>query len=154
MAGIFLFSQKIRDWLLDDHRLGHKEGKSFLARIVRAFASSVSVSLAAISLTTPLTAWYFGAVSLISPLSNLLTLWVVNIVFYGIMGVCLLGLVWTQGAQILAWLIAWPIRYILGITDLLAHIPLAAVYTTSDAVVWWLVLVYLLLVVFLLLKGR
>ncbi|MBR2889767.1 MAG: DNA internalization-related competence protein ComEC/Rec2 [Oscillospiraceae bacterium] len=154
MVGIFAFAQPMKAWLLDDKRLGHATGKSMKAKLVRAFAGSVSVSLGAISITTPLSALYFGAVSLISPLTNLLTLWVVTLVFYGIMAVCALGLLWIPGAQMLALLVSWPIRYILGITQLLSRIPMAAVYTTGELVVWWLLFVYILLGLFLVMKNR
>ena len=154
MAGIFLFAAKIKTWLLDDKRLGHAKGNSLKAKLVRGFAGSVSVSLGAVSITTPLSALYFGTVSLISPLTNLLTLWVVTIVFYGIMAVCLLGTFWLGAASALAWVISWPMRYILEITKLLAKIPLAAVYTRSDAIVLWLVACYILLAVFLLMKNK
>ena len=154
MAGIFLFTTRIKNWLLDDKHLGHGKGKNLFSQLVRCFAGSVAVSLGAISITTPLSALYFGTVSLISPLTNLLTLWIVNIVFYGIILVCLLGLFWAAGASALAWLISWPIRYILALTKMLSQFPLAAVYTRSIYVVLWLGFCYLLFAVFLLMKKR
>jgi len=154
MAGIFLFAVRIKNWLLDDSHLGHSQGKTLKARMIRAFAGSVSVSLGAVSLTTPLSALYFGAVSLVSPLSNLLTLWMVTVAFYGIMAVCVLSLFWSWGASALAWLVSWPIRYILGIASLLADIPMAAVFTRSDAIVIWLIACYVLLALYLLMKGK
>lgn len=154
MAGIFLFATWIKNWLLDDKHLGHAKGNDLLSKMVRGFAGSVAVSLGAISITTPMSALYFGAISLISPLTNLLTLWIVNIVFYGIMLVCMLGLFWSAGASALAWLISWPIRYILELTALLAKIPMAAVYTRSSYIVMWLCFCYLLFAVFLLMKHK
>ena len=154
MAGIFLFAEPVNAWFLDDKHLGHSRGKSLLDRVVRGFSGSVSVSLGAVSVTTPLSALYFGAVSLISPLSNLLTLWLVSATFYGIMAVCALSFLWTWAAQGLAWLVSWPIRCILGIASLLADIPMAAVYTCSDAIVIWLILCYVLLVLYFLGRGR
>lgn len=154
MAGIFLFANRIKNWLLDDKHLGHSQGKTLKAKLVRAFAGSVAVSLGAISLTTPLSAFYFGTVSLISPLTNLLTLWMVTFAFYGIMTVCALAVISTGFAQGLAWLVSWPIRYILAVASLLADVPMAAVYTRSEPIVCWMVLCYLLLAVFLLRKGK
>lgn len=154
MAGIFLFTVKIKNWLLDDKHLGHSQGKSVKARLIRGFAGSVAVSLGAVSLTTPLSALYFGTVSLISPLSNLLCLWMVSIAFYGIMAVCILSFLWSWGAAALAWLVSWPVRYILGIASVLADIPLAAVYTRSDAVVAWLFFSYALLTLYLQGRGK
>ena len=154
MAGIFLFAGKIKNWFLDDKHLGHKQGKTVKAKMIRGFSGSVAVSLGAIAITTPLSSLYFGMVSLISPLSNLLTLWVVSIAFYGVMAVCALSFLWNCGAAALARLVSWPIRFILAIASLLADIPLAAVYTCSDAIVAWLFLCYLLLALYLLGKRR
>ena len=154
MAGIFLFAEKIKNWLLEENHLGHAKGKDLVSALVRGFSGSVAVSLGAVSITTPLSALYFGAVSLISPLTNLLTLWVVTIVFYGVMAACLVGMFWNAGAAGLAWLVSWPIRYIMELTGLLAKFPLAAVYTRSDLVVLWLGICYVLLILFLLMKHR
>lgn len=148
MAGIFLFSEAIRTWLMDEKRLGKGKGRGLKHRAANWLASGISVSLSAGVFTTPLVAVYFHTVSLISLLTNLLILWVVPIIFYGIILACLLGIFWQSGAVFVAGLAAWPIRYVLTVTGLLARFPLAAVYTYSEAIVIWLVFVYVLLVVF------
>ena len=148
MTGIFRFTEPMKKWLLDDKRLGHSQGKTVKAGLIRGFTGSVSISLGAAALTTPLGALYFGTVSLIAPLTNLLTLWTVSVIFYGIMGVCLLSVFWMGAAGALAWLISWPIRYVLGVASILSDLPLAAVYTCSDAILVWLLLCYGLLVVY------
>ena len=135
MAGIFLFREPIAAWMKE--------------RMPKALANGIAITLSAMSLTTPLVAWYFGTVSLVSPLTNLLVLWVVSLIFYGIMAVCLLSLFWTSAAGVLGWLTAWPIRYVLTVSGLMAKFPLAAVYTESVYIVLWLVFVYVLLLVFL-----
>ena len=152
VAGIYLFSPGIRRWLRD--LLGEEKGRSWKARLKGGLASSVSVTISAMTLTTPLSAWYFGAVSLIGPATNLLVLWVISFVFYGIIAVCLLSLVWLPGAKALAALVAFPVRYILGLSKLLSKIPLAAVYTQSVYIVCCLAFVYILLLIFLLQKNR
>ena len=154
MAGIFLFAEPVKAWLLDDKHLGHSQGKTVIDRAIRGFAGSVSVSLGAVSVTTSLSALYFGTVSLISPLSNLLCLWMVSVAFYGIMAVCVIGLFWAWGASALAGMVSWPIRYILGIASFLADFPMAAVYTCGEAVAAWLALCYILLALYLLGRGK
>lgn len=154
MAGIFLFSNRIKNWLLDEKRLGAVKGNGLKRRFISWYASGVSVSISAMTITTPLSAYYFSTVSLVSVITNLLTLWVVTIIFYGIMAVCLLGSFWLAGGKFLAAVIAYPIRYVLSVTRLLAKIPLAAVYTYSEYVVIWLVFAYMLLAVFLLGKKK
>ena len=147
MIGIFLFYDRIRDYLTD--KLGN--GKS---KVKRWFINSVSVTLSAMVTTTPLVALYFGAVSLVGVLTNLLTLWVISIVFYGIILVCILGTFWAAAASFIAAAIAWPIRYVLGVSKVLAAIPLSAVYTASIYIVVWLVFCYILLAVFLVGRGK
>lgn len=154
MAGIFLFSQPVKNWLMDEKRLGRWKGRGLKTRLANWFSSGVAVSLSAGVLTTPLVALYFSTVSLISVVTNLLTLWVVSIIFYGIILVCLLGLFWTGGATLAASLVAWPIRYVLKVTTLLSKLPFAAVYTYSDYIVCWLVCIYVLLVLFALAKRK
>ena len=154
MAGIFLFARPIRDWLIADEQLGHSDDKSVIGKTVRGFAASVGVSLGAVSFSTPLSAMYFGTVSLIAPLSNLLCLWMVTIAFYGIMAVCVMSFLWPMAAAALAWLVSWPIRYILGVASVLANVPMAAVYTCSNEIVIWLAICYVLLVLLLLTKGK
>ena len=148
MAGIFLFSQRIHDFLLCKTRLGPAKGKSLKARLTRWLVGSVSMTLGAISLTTPLSAFYFGNVSIAGVLSNLLTLWFVSLIFYGIVAACVLGALWLPLGTGMGWLIAWPIRLILWVTDMISRVPLSSVYTSSIYIVIWLVFVYILLTVF------
>lgn len=154
VAGILLFSPSIRAWILDDRRLGRFKKKRYIGKLVRSFAASMSASLGAVSLTTPLCAYYFGCVSLVSPLTNLLTLWMVTIVFYGIMAACAVGAVSAAAGQVVAWVISWGIRYIIGICDLLAIFPLAAVYTASVYIVIWLVFLYILIALLVILPRK
>lgn len=152
VAGIQLFSKPIGEWLKS--KLGTTKGKGLVPVLKRWFSSSVSVTLGAMSLTTPLCAYYFGAVSLIGILTNLLTLWVVNFIFNGLVWVCLVSFVSLKAAAMMAWVIAWPIRFVLWVSQFLASFPLAAVYTKSPYVVAWLIFVYGLLIVFLFSRKR
>lgn len=148
VAGIYLFKDSIYRWLT-----GWKRGGK-VGVYLHWFAVSVSISLSAMVLTVPLCAKYFHTVSLIGVLTNLLTLWLIALLFYGIMGVCLVSLIWTGGAVFLANCLSWPIRYILVTAKILAKFPLAAVYTRSPYVIAWLVFVYVLLIVFRFSRNR
>lgn len=150
LIGIFLFYQRLYDFWLA--HVPATKGKGKLTRMLRWMFASVSVTLSAMTVTTPLCAAYFGMVSIVGILTNLLTLWVVSFIFYGIMLVCALGFFWKAGAAILAWLVSWPMRYVLWTAKFLSGFSLAAVYTDSIYVVCWIVLCYVLLTVFLL--GR
>ena len=152
VAGILCFSEPIKNWLMQFFPNAHT-GK-MRKKLTGWFTSSISVTLGAMSLTTPLSAYYFGAVSLVGVLTNIATLWVVNLIFNGIVVVCLTGLLSVKFASLLAWVVSWLMRYVLTTAKLLASIPLAAVYTRSLYIVAWLVFCYLLLTVFLLSKKR
>ena len=154
VAGIFLFSQRIQKWLVDPKRLGRMKGRGILNRLIHGAAASVSISLGTMVTTTPLCAWYFGTVSLIGILTNLLCLWVVTFIFCGIILACFAGMLWMPLAAAGAWLLSWPIRYILTVAAWLSRFPLAAVYTQSVYVRAWLVFCYVLLGIFLVSKHK
>ena len=142
VAGIFLFYAKLDGWLKN---WLPGRGKTFRGRMERFLTSCVAVTLSATAMTVPLAAIYFGLVSLVGVVTNLLVLPVVSIIFYGVMAVGALGCIHSGLASALAWVVAWPIRYVLGTAHALAGLPLAAVYTVSPYVVVWLVFVYALL---------
>lgn len=152
VAGILLFNKPISDWLKSI--LGNQKGKHITARLKRWLITTVSVTVSAMSLTTPLSAYYFGAVSLIGIVTNLLTLWAVTYVFVALVVLCLISLLSMQAAAVLGQGIAWLIRYVLAVANLLSRILLAAVYTKSVYIVGWLVFVYLLLSVFLISRNK
>lgn len=154
IVGIFLFTQRIHNYLLQETRLGPAKGKSLKAKLTRWAVSSVSVTLGAMSVTTPLCALYFGSVSVIGILTNLLVLWLISIIFYGIIAASLLGAIWLPLGIGISWVLSWPIRVILWVTDMISRVPVASVYTSSVYIVAWLIFAYILLSVFLKTKKK
>lgn len=154
MAGIFLFYNRIKLWLTELSFWIDWKGKNIIMRLKNWLCSGVAVTLSAQFFTTPLVSSYFGTISLVGILTNLLTLWAVSYAFYGIMAVCLLAMFWGWGAKALAWLVSWIIRYVLVIARTLAAFPLAAVYTQSIYIVLWAVICYVLILLFLCFKKR
>ena len=152
VVGILLFQPSVTRWLSE--KLGVPKGKTLKDRLKRWFMASVSVSVSATVLTMPMSAYYFGSVSLVSVLTNLLTLWAVSLAFYGIVAVCLVSLFWMPGAAMLASLTSLPMRYVLWMAKLISRFPLAAVYTKSVYIVFWLIFVYVLLGIFLLSRNK
>ena len=149
VAGILLFQPSIHNWLKK-----HLPQRYIPGKLHAMVCTSVSVTLSSMSLVTPLSALYFGTVSLVSVATNLLTLWVVNVVFYGLVLTCLLGWFLPGAASLVGAVLAWPMRYVLLLAEAMSSIPQAAVYTKSVYIVVWLVFVYLLLAVFLLQKKK
>ena len=154
MMGIFMFSEPIRQWLSNLKYLQSGKGKSFTAKLKRGIASTIAVTLSAMSITTPLVAYYFGCVSIVGVLTNLLVLWVISFVFYGVMLCLAISLVSTGLATLLGAVLTMPIGFILGTSRFLSKLPMAAVYTASPYVVVWLCCTYLLLIIFLLQRRK
>jgi len=152
VAGIFLFSPGIGNWIQSFFDL-QKVSKVKL-RLVGWFSRSVSVTFGATVMTLPLCALHFGTISLAAVLTNLLVLWIISLIFYGLVLLCLLSSVWAAGAVVLGKLLSILIRYVLLTARLIADFPLAAVYTRSPYIVAWLILVYVLLCGFLVGKNR
>lgn len=154
VAGIFLFSRKIHDYFLRETRLGPAKGNHLKARLTRWAVGGVSVTLGAMSLTTPLCAVYFGSVSLAGIVTNLLTLWLVSLIFYGVLAVCALGALWIPVGVLIARVISVPIHIILWVTNMISKLPVSAVYTSSIYIVAWLIFAYVLLTVFVKTKKK
>lgn len=154
MIGIFLFSDRLHRWVCSWKCWSDWRGKNLRVRFRNWISSSISITLAAMIVTMPLVAYYFGCISLIGVITNLLTLWAVSWIFCGIIFVCLLGLVWIQGGLLIASTVSWIVRYVLGVVKLLSSIPLAAIYLKSTFVAAWLIICYVLVFGFLLWKNR
>ena len=152
VAGIFLFREKIHNWMLP--AFGDIRKNKWKKRLASWFCTSVSISLSAMTFTTPLCAVYFGMVSLVGIVTNLLTLWIISFIFYGLMAVCGFSLISGTVAVFTGRIVAALIRYVLKVAQIMAAAPLAAIYTESIYAVLWLVFVYLLLGVFLLQKKK
>lgn len=151
VAGILLFAAASGRWLLE--RIPNGKKKGMRGNLARWFAGSVSVSVSALTFSAPLSACYFGTVSLIGVVTNLLTIWVIGFLFYGIGAVGILGGAFPSVCRWLGNILAWPIRYVLFTARLLSKIPFAAVYTESRFILCWLILCYVLLALFLI-SGR
>lgn len=152
VAGIFLFTPGILLWLRSFFP-ELKENKS-LSFFMRGVTSSVSVTLGVNVFTIPLCAYYFGMISLVSVITNLLVLWVIGGIFYGIMVICLIYWAVPAVSSILASLVSYPIRYVLWIVKIIADFPIAAVYTVSPYITAWIVFVYGMLTVFLISENK
>lgn len=110
MVGIILLTPRVYKWL--DRKLRRGDEKRRLNSVVRFVMAGVSSSIGSMAFTTPVVALCFGYVSLISPVTNLLTLWAVSAAFTFGYAAVLLGLVFAPLGGSVGWLVAWPARYI------------------------------------------
>ena len=147
VLGILLFQQPLSAYFTE--KWARLPGK-----LSKLLSDSLSVSLSAMALSTPVSAWYFGTVSLVGVVTNLLTLWMLPIVFLGILAVCLLGPLLPQAGIWIGGVTAWPIRLILRIAETLSRLPMAALYTCSPWTAVWLALIYGLILVWVLTRKK
>ncbi len=152
MIGIFLFSNPIREYFMG--KMKCKERKGWKPKLIKWFVGSISISMSAMLITMPLCAVYFGMVTVVGILTNLLVLWIISFVFCGIIIACLLSCIWMPMGSIAAWIVSWPIRYVLIVSKLLSSVPGGSLYTESPYTVLWIVSVILLVSIFLLSKRK
>lgn len=124
-----------------------------LQSLWKFLTSSVAASLSVMLFTAPLSAIYFGSLSLCAPLANLLVLWAAPALFA-------LTLVLTPlcaAVPTLAFLSVLPAgvaRYVMWIAGRIAEIPGGTLYFTRKPAVLWMILVYAMLAICLLSKAR
>lgn len=154
VAGIFLFTGPLCEkW---ENRLPHRPKGIWLrlgCRVARIVIASVATTLGAVVFTTPLLAFYFDSVSLISPLTNLLSLWAVSDAFLGGLMTALVGLVLPVVASAMAWVVSLPVWYLQWLTAALAGLPFASVAVHSIYLVLWMALTYGLIFLWVLWRG-
>lgn len=145
VAGLMLFSGRLYDW-----GWARLRWKNFATRFVWA---SLTTTIGALALTTPLLAYYFGGVSLVAPLSNLLALWAVSLVFLGGLIAGTLAVLSPALAWPVAVLTALPARYLVWLIPLLARVPFASIALESPYLRAWLVFAYGLFLLVLAWRG-
>lgn len=148
VAGIVAFYQSLNLWI------GQKLAVRKPNFIVKWCISSAAVSFSSMAFSLPFSACYFETVSLIGPITNLLCIWMVSIIFCGIGLVCAIDGFNPAFASILAKPVSWLIHLVLWIAKKLSVFPLAAVYTCSPWIAAWLVFCGILFVLFLLLRRK
>ena len=118
----------------------------------RVLAASLATTLGALLFTTPLLVIYFGELSLVAPLANLMVLGAVAVCFAGGLGVAVLGTFAPALAGFLGEVFALPGRYVLWVVRGMSRFPLAAVPLDSVYLRGWLILLYTMLILWAILR--
>ena len=150
VAGIYLVAAPLRTRFLSrlSRTLNTLAGR-LRHRAAVFLLSTLATTLGALVFTTPLTAYYFGSISLVSPLTNLLTLWAVSFAFIGVLAAALLALVLPALAWPLAWAVSLLLRYAAEVSGALASLPFASVAADHLYLRLWLLAVYVILLLWL-----
>ena len=132
MAGLIWLTPKLYD------RIRAKKRKKAAWFVL----GSLSATAGALVFTIPLTAFYFGYLVLIAPLSNLLCLWAATLTFASGLVTVLLGMAWLPLARTMAYLPHVGALYLLTAAKWQTKIPYHAVYFANNYLRLWLVYAY------------
>ncbi|MDY5612390.1 DNA internalization-related competence protein ComEC/Rec2 [Dysosmobacter sp.] len=145
MAGILWLTPKLYKMLKGEK----KHGKVF-----HFTSASFSATMGALVFTVPMSAYYFGTLVLLSPLSNLLCLWAASGIFLLGLAAVLAGFLWAPLGMLLAVAPRILAGYVLGAARLLAKLPYHAVYFSNPYLKYWLAFAYLLFLTAYLMKPK
>ena len=157
VAGIFLLAGPMQDKIFEKFGLLKKETsrlRHLLRKLGCAVISVICTTLGAMAATMPLTAIHFGSLSLIAPVSNLMTLWAVTVVFAAGMGIGVLGFIAPELAGVLAVPVSMLARYVQGCSDYFSGLTFAALSLDSTYYRLWLGFVYLLAIAAIFCRRR
>ncbi|MBQ7714051.1 MAG: DNA internalization-related competence protein ComEC/Rec2, partial [Oscillospiraceae bacterium] len=132
MGGILWLTPKLYERIR-----AKKRGKA--ARFV---SGSLAATAGALVFTIPLTAYYFGYLVLVAPISNLLCLWAASLTFATGFLTVLAGLIYLPLARFLAYVPHGGALYLLTMARWLAKLPYHAVYFANDYLKLWLAYAY------------
>ena len=145
-AGMLLFSGKLCALILN--LFGDIKGKIGGA-VLRVMASALSSSLSALVFTLPLVAYYFGTISLVSPVANLLTIWAVSALFCIGFFAALAAFVWVPAGIALGYIALPFAKYFIWVTGACARVPFAVVNARNPYFLSWLLYVYAIMCLYL-----
>lgn len=153
VGGILAFSARVREWLWGMLPI-RKETHRLLQGAAYFVTASLSTTVGALALTTPLTAFYFGTISLVAPLSNLLCLTLVAFLFQAGLVTTLLAVLSPALGAFLGGLAALPVRLLLWLVRGLSRVPFATVQAEGPYLLFAVTAVYLLWLLFLAGRGE
>lgn len=138
-------------WFLQSNQNTQKSARfcRILRYLLRKLASwilgSVCATVGALAFTTPVIVQVFGKFASYALLSNILALWAVAFCFAGGLAAVFLSLFSMPLASAIGWLTAWPLRYLLWVSRMVAGLPMASLPISSIYTKVFLILSYLLL---------
>lgn len=147
MLGIVLFFERIQETLM--RPLG--DGRA--AQILRAPIGIISCTLSVMTFSLPITALYFGYVSVLSPLTNLLCLWAVPICFIGSFAAGIFAWVPFLG-KVLVLIVTALVRYLVAVCRFIAALGFSVVYLPKWIIVLWSIVFFLTLAAVFLFKLK
>lgn len=142
-AGIMLLSGRIHRWVYSKCK-DRIHPVMWQRKALAVISGNIAMTLGALVFTLPLTAIHFGSISIVSPISNLLSMIVVSILFVGGYAVIAVGAIVPLLGGVIAGVLDWLVRYIFLITDVVNAFPFPVVYMGNRVFVVWLIAGYVI----------
>jgi len=139
VLGLCLFENKMRQIVYTPVK-GAKGIKRVFLKALKYISGVCTASVSVMIFTVPLSIYYFGYVSLLSFLMNILCLWAIPICFGAAYLACFVISFAPAVASIIAWAISYLIRYILAAAKCISGIKAAIIYFDLPILKWWVVL--------------
>lgn len=152
--GIILQAQRLYDIILCKSVKRVLEHHKLFDRLARGVTGYIAASISAMIFTVPLTAAYFGYVSLIAFVTNVAIIWLIPICFEIGLISAVIGVVYAPIGFVIGLIPSAAAKIIALSASKLASLKFAAVYTINPYIVIWLVLMYLLIMISMLSKSR
>ena len=155
VAGLVCFGGKMYDWMTRPlkGRRGLRLPARLALRLWRWGAAALSASCCATMFTFPLTAWYFGSVSLMGPLANLLGVWAGELAFGLGLVSCLLALFCPPLGALLSQGVAGLLDWLTAVAEGLGGLTFAAVSLDNLYLRVWLAFLMAMVVLLIALPG-
>lgn len=121
---------------------------------VKFIVNNLSTTLSANILTVMPILIYFGRLSIISPIANILSLWMVTLIFYlGI--ICVIAsFIWLPVAKLLAMPLGFGIRYVYAVASISIRLPFAILDVFDPFIMIWVVFMALLIAFWIIRKKH
>lgn len=134
------------------------KGRDKLSRALLAGArwalGTLAVTLGALLFTAPLSALHFRTLSLVGPVTNLLVMWLIPLLFTGGLLLGAAGVFFPGLVPALARLLALPARWVIGVVEAVARLPLASLSLDIPLFLLWAVMAYLVVLLWVLFRKQ
>lgn len=158
--GILIVTPALYKKLTEVHRSGFGKSKKgakpqrFGKRVLSEVDASFAATIGAIVFSTPVSALYFGYVSIVGILVNILIFWAITAAFLLGYFACVFGVLWLPLGKAVGTVTSVLAGFILGVVRAAAKVPYGAVYTNGNAFGWWLIAVYAIFILFYISRGK
>ena len=99
--------------------------------LFRPVVKTLSTTAAALLPTMPLSAYYFGMISLAAPLSNIIALPLISVLFIGSFAAVGVSYIFMPLARIIAAVMGWGFEFIKGVVYIIDKFPFSALYVSE-----------------------